>query len=150
MGRRTTQSDAITTALGLTGRGLLGIGRWLWRLITGKPAGRKLNQVALFADWQKIDALADTTNVHQAAQAVSQADRFFDHVMQLVGARGLTFADRIRSVESKLNHSTYQAVWDAHKLRNQLAHEHGMTVTVSDAKRVLNQFRVAARELGAF
>lgn len=150
MNRRNQQPDVITTALTLTGRGLFGIGKWLWRLVTGKPARSPLNKVALFADWQAIETVADTSDPHRLAQAVSQADRFVDHVMSLVGGRGPSFADRLRSLEGKLGQLAYQNLWDAHKLRNQLAHEHGRVATVVEAKRALQQFRDAARQLGAF
>ncbi len=150
MSRRSQPSDPITTALTMTGRGLLGIGKWLWRLVSGRPARAPLNKVALFADWQAIETVADSADAHRLAQAISQADRFVDHVMQLVGGRGASFADRLRSLEGRLGRLAYQELWDAHKLRNQLAHEHGRTISIDEAKQALSQFREAARQLGAF
>lgn len=150
MARRSSSPDLATSILTGLGTGLLGIGKWLWRLITGGKKRSRLNQAALFADWQQIEALAETTNPHQAAQAVSQADRFVDHVMKAVGGKGESFADRLKGLESKFERGTYQALWDAHKLRNRLAHEHGHQVPVAESQRAIRQFRSAARELGAF
>ncbi len=146
---RPQQSTTLTIATSL-GRGLAGICKWIWRVVRGPSDSKKLNQAALLADWQQIQALADSNDSVRLVQAVQQADRFFDHVMKLTGARGSSFAERLRSQESRFDSGTYQAAWAAHKLRNELAHQHGTSVTASDANRALGQFRSAARDLGAF
>lgn len=150
MSPRPRQPDLATSILTGLGTGLLGIGKWLWRVVTGGKQRSRLNRAALFADWQVIEQLVDTSDAHQAAQAVSQADRFVDHVMRLAGGRGQAFAERLRSLEGKFDRATYQALWEAHKLRNRLAHEHGSEVAVSESQRAIRQFRSAARALGAF
>ena len=97
MARRNQQQDPIANAFTALGRGLLGIGKWLWRVVNGGPSKGKLNKAALFADWQTIESLADSNDSIRLAQAVQQADRYVDHVMQLTGGRGASFADRLRS-----------------------------------------------------
>lgn len=149
MSRRRT-SDPIVAVASLLGTGLLGIGKFIWRLIRGEKARTGLNKVQLFADWQQIYELADSNDSARLAQAVQQADRFVDHVMQQVGGRGPTFADRLRSLEQRFDHATYQGLWDAHKLRNTLAHQHGSQALPAEVQRAMNQFRAAARTLGAF
>jgi len=147
---RRRSADPITSAITMAGTGLLGIGKWLWRGITGGKRKSGLNKIALFADWQQIQSLADSADQIRLAQAVQQADRFVDHVMRQVGGRGASFADRLRSLEQRFDQNTYQGLWDAHKLRNTLAHQHGANVSATEASRAINQFRAAARTLGAF
>lgn len=144
------KSDPITNIITTLGRGLVGIIKLVWRLITGKKSSRKLNQAALFADWQRIEALIENNDMSKSTLAIHQADRFVDHVMKLVGARGETFADRLRSLESKFDKQVYQSLWDAHKIRNQLAHQHGLVLNNQEIKKAISNYRKAARELGAF
>ena len=148
--RRKQSNDPIAAALAGIGSGLVGVGKLVWRVISGGKSKTKFNQAALFADWQTIESLADSSDAVHLSQAVQQADRFMDHVMQLAGARGMTFADRLRSLEPKFARNSYQELWNAHKLRNELAHQHGAKASVVAAKQALRQFRAAARELGAF
>jgi len=41
------------------------------------------------------------------------------------------------------------AVWYAHKLRNQIAHEHGFKIDYAQAKHALSTYRQALKDLGA-
>jgi hypothetical protein len=45
--------------------------------------------------------------------------------------------------------SNANAVWTAHKLRNQIAHEPGVTVTYEDARQALGAFKQALKDIGA-
>ena len=45
--------------------------------------------------------------------------------------------------------SNRNGLWDAHKLRNRIAHESDVRVTYSDAQHALANFRQALKNLGA-
>lgn len=143
-GRRREQSDGpnILTQLG---RALMALGR----LLFGRPKSR-LNQTQLLADFALIEQLLDSNDPIHAAQAIVRADSFLDEVMKQVGGQGASFADRLRSLESRFERTFYQGIWDAHKLRNDLAHNHGGSVDTYRARTALQTFRRAASALGAF
>jgi transposase len=45
--------------------------------------------------------------------------------------------------------SNADAVWQAHKLRNRIAHESDVTVSYDDARRALAGFKLGLKDLGA-
>ena len=84
--------------------------------------------------WKHVESLSDP------ARVVLEAEKVLDHAFTLRGYTG-TFADKLRRAERLLPH--YQQLWDAHKLRNRIAHEPGITVTPKQAERAAKQFRKA-------
>lgn len=143
--RRRREGDGQSNLLVQFGRALVALGR----LLFGRPKS-KFNQVQMLADFARIEQLLSSGDSIHAAQAVVQADAFLDRIMQSVGGQGASFADRLRSLEGRFDRNLYQAVWDAHKLRNELAHNHGSTVSTAQAQGPLQSFRRAASALGAF
>ncbi len=79
--------------------------------------------------------------------AVSDADKLLDYVMKQRGTAGDTMAERLRRSESALSHK--EAVWQAHKLRNHLAHEVSFDLVPSQARAAIKAFEQALRDLGA-
>ena len=120
----------------------------LWRLFT-KGSSTKLDQDKLKAQFLAIEQLLVSNDAIHAAQAIVRADSFVSDLMEQVGGQGATFADRLRSLESRFSGDTYQALWTAHKLRNTIAHEQ-ITISIGQARGALQTFRHAASQLGAF
>jgi len=56
--------------------------------------------------------------------------------------------ERLKKI-GKDRFSQLNAVWYAHKLRNQIAHEHGFSVDYNQAKHALGTYRQALKDLGA-
>lgn len=142
---RRAQADGSSNLVVQLGRTLAALGR----LLLGRPTSR-LNRVQLLADYAHIERLLETNDAIHAAQAVVRADSFLDGIMQQTGGQGTSFADRLRSLEGRFDRSLYQAVWDAHKLRNDIAHNHGRTISIGEGRSALQTFRSAASVLGAF
>ena len=116
------------------------------------PKGGKKNyrghlDRALVAErWNTIQAMS-LGGGNGLRQAVSEADKLFDYVMKTQGYPGETMADRLRVSQSKL--SDRNAVWNAHKLRNALAHEVGFDLVASHAQEALRGFERGLKDLGA-
>lgn len=127
------------------GAGLAALGK----LIFGRATSAKFNHVQLLAEFSRIEQLLESNDQIHAAQAVVRADSFLDGIFRQAGGRGASFADRLRSLESSFGKPLYQAIWDAHKLRNTIAHEH-VDVSVAGARVALQTYRRAASTLGAF
>lgn len=110
---------------------------------------KKFDSKLMLAKWLEIeDILKSSDNLH-LAQAVIKADSYFDKVMKESGARGETYADRLRSIEKSFDKDLYNQIWRAHKFRNLIAHEH-ITVTPNEAKIALNSLRRGISQLGVF
>jgi hypothetical protein len=76
---------------------------------------------------------------HSSLQ-ILEAEKILDGVFSHLGATG-SFADKLRSMESRIPNK--ESVWQAHKLRNRLAHEAGMHVSDHEAGRAIKTFERA-------
>ncbi len=116
----------------------------------GRQGGRggsvsRLSRTQVAERWSVIEAMA-AGGGNGLRQAVSEADKLLDHVMRSQGFRGETFAERLKAAQSRL--SNREAVWQAHKLRNALAHEVGFDLVPSHARSALDGFKKALKDLG--
>jgi hypothetical protein len=79
--------------------------------------------------------------------AVLNADKLLDQALRERGVRGETMGERMKT--AKDTWSNANAVWTAHKLRNQIAHESDVQVSYDDARRALAGFKQALKDIGA-
>jgi len=108
----------------------LGIGRGLWWLISF-PFRKKRDRVSLNLVDQKyiiskrreIESLVTSQSIIELKHAVMEADKLVDFILKKKGYTGETFAERLRSAERNIDHTTYQNIWEGHKIRNQIAHD---------------------------
>lgn len=79
--------------------------------------------------------------------AVLNADKLLDRALIELGLPGKTMGERMKRVNERF--SKVNAVWYAHKLRNQIAHEPDFELDYDEASRALAAFRQALKDLGA-
>lgn len=119
----------------------------LWRLLV-RPAAR-FDHEALRGRFSQIEQLATQDDGVHPAQAVLQADSFLDEVMKRSCGAGPHFSDRLKALGKRFDRNLYNLIWEAHKLRNRIAHEQPQ-VSSAAAKDAVSVFRRAASVLGAF
>lgn len=119
------------------------------RIFRIKSKNSKLDKVTNLKKWLDIKKLLDSDDEIHAKQAIIDADKFFDDIMKQLGVKGEGFADRLRSLESKMDHKKYQQVWEAHKIRNQISHEMDYKLSGIKAKNALENFRSGLENIGA-
>ncbi len=88
--------------------------------------------------WNNVLELKDPV------RQVMEADKVFDHLMKELGYEG-SFADKLKRAGPRF--ANVEDLWWAHKLRNRLAHEPGMTVTEKDRARSVRAFEKALASL---
>lgn len=110
---------------------------------TGKPIVR-FNPKTVQSRWSVIQGLM-TQGGNGLRQAVMEADKLLDYVLQGKGYRGDTMAERMRSANRQFTRRN--DVWAAHKLRNALAHEVGFDLVPSQVKQSINAFERAIKDL---
>jgi len=125
-----------------------GIGRGLWWLVSlpFRKRGRKAGLSApdrnhIIRKRQEIESLLNSSSIIELKHAVLEADKLVDFVLKKKGYRGETFAERLRSAETHINHDIYQNIWNGHKIRNQIAHDDGQidkNILISAAKKLLS------------
>jgi hypothetical protein len=97
--------------------------------------------------WLKIEQQLKRDEVTSYHITVLEADKLLDLALRERGAKGETMGERMKTM--KETWSNRNAVWSAHKLRNQIAHEADAVVSYDDARRALAGFKQGLKDLGA-
>jgi len=97
--------------------------------------------------WLGIEKQLTRENSANLSMVVLEADKLLDQALRERGIKGETMGERMKI--AKDTWSNANAVWTAHKLRNQIAHESGVVVGYDDARRALGAFKQALKDIGA-
>lgn len=99
------------------------------------------------AAWLHLENSLKKDNPATYPTAIIEADKLLDKALLEMGTPGKTMGERLKKAGG--NFSQQNAVWHAHKMRNQIAHEHGFRVEYTQAKHALSSFRQALKDLEA-
>ncbi len=97
--------------------------------------------------WKYIRTLLDGSTKSEWREAIIEADIMLDAILSQRGYEGENVSEKLRKIErSDLN--TLQDAWEAHKVRNQIAHE-GSAFDMSHtlASRTIQRYEAVFREL---
>jgi len=119
-----------------------GIGR-LFDLVFKKNQFEAFPRGELSKMWADVEAM-------EPKMAIIEADKLVDTVLKRAGIKGESMADRLRRCEKIVDRSSYQAMWDAHKVRNQIVHEFDHGFDDNRANEVLWKMKKFLVSLGAF
>jgi hypothetical protein len=124
---------------------LVGIALLVVISVTRRP-GKILNQSKYREKWLRIMNEIDNHNQSSLAIGVLNADRLIDEALRERGIAGETLGERMKN--GKALFSDRQGLWEAHKLRNKIAHEE-LKVSARQAHSALNKFKTALKDIGA-
>lgn len=128
--------------------GVLIIGGLLLAVMTVAKKGQSQLDVDKYRSrWLAIEQQLTKDNPATYNLCILEADKLLDHAMRARGLKGETMGDRLKN--SKNIWSNRNAIWSAHKLRNQIAHEADVDVNYDDARRALAGFKRALKDVGA-
>jgi len=97
--------------------------------------------------WLKIENSLIKDDPRSYNLAVIDGDKLLDKALNEMGLPGKTMGEKLKRVTDRFEKPN--AVWSAHKLRNQIAHESGFNAEYAQAARALAAFRQALKDLGA-
>ena len=81
--------------------------------------------------------------------AVMEADNILNDALRYAGIRGTNLGEKLKNI--KCSHMpNLEDVWDAHKLRNEIAHETNFTLKRDTVERALDAYGAALKNLGVF
>ena len=102
---------------------------------------------AINSHWEHVESLADGATVSEWREAIIEADIMLDDALAKQGYGGDGVGEKLKSVEPTELHSLQDA-WEAHKVRNQIAHE-GSAFNLSEtlARRTIARYASVLREL---
>ena len=96
--------------------------------------------------WERILKNSDSLNENDWRLAIIEADIMLDELLEKMGLVGETIGDRLKTVQSA-DFKTIDAAWEAHKIRNQIAHEGGeFIINQHETKRVIGLYESVFQE----
>jgi hypothetical protein len=91
--------------------------------------------------WQHILDLMNSNNVNDWKQAILGADIMLSDILDRMALPGDTMGDKLKSI-NKGDFPKIDDAWEAHKIRNQIAHEGSdFILTQHEALRILNLYK---------
>jgi hypothetical protein len=126
----------------------------LFKFLGGSGKQRRRSTVSqqthenIKSEWANIRDLLQGKSPSQLRQALISADKCLDNALRDV-VPGEAMGERLKEAESKFDRITYDKIWKAHKVRNNLVHEagyepphHVMTGAIEDLRRGLSSLGV--------
>lgn len=99
--------------------------------------------------WRHIQDLIASVNPSDWRTAIMEADIMLDEMLTRQGYTGAGVGEKLKEVEAA-DFDSLQDAWEAHKVRNQIAHQ-GSSFDLSEtlARRTIGRYEVVFREFGA-
>ena len=99
--------------------------------------------------WKHIESLMEGASASQWREAITEADIMLDDLLMRRGYTGVGVGEKLRSA-TRTDFHTLDDAWEAHKVRNQIAHE-GSAFDLSEtlARRSIARYEAVFREFDA-
>ena len=117
-------------------------------LTPAKSAEEKKEEAVKNEKWKIIIEHIESENANDWRLAILEADIVLGEMLDKLGYRGEGIGEQLKSVD-KSDFMTIDDAWEAHKIRNSIAHE-GATflITEREAKRVIGLYKKVFEEHG--
>lgn len=112
-----------------------------------KKGGIQLDVDKYRLKWMGIERQLNKDDQSGCVLAVLNADKLLDQALRDRGIKGQTMGERMKTAKGMWSNAN--AVWSAHKLRNQIAHESDHHLAYEDARRAIAGFKQALKDVGA-
>lgn len=126
---------------------ILIVGVILFAVITLGKRSSTLNVEKYRTKWLAIEQSIARDSEASCHIAILNADKLVDQALREKGYKGQSMGERLKSAKSDLPHR--DNIWQAHKVRNQIAHEPDAKVSYDQTRRALAQFKQTLKDLGA-
>lgn len=116
--------------------------RDVMQFLTIKPYGAK----RITKSWSKIKDYLNSGLESEYKIAVIEADNMLDNSLKRIGYAGSTLEERL----SKMTSATLpniKDVYDVHKIRNSIVHDPNFSLSLDDAKKILDIYEIAFKNL---
>lgn len=124
------------------------VGALLFAVITLTKKGVSALDVDKYRQkWLRIEQKLTRDDVSSHVLVILDADKLLDHALRERGLKGETMGERMKSAKAVWTNTN--AIWSAHKLRNQIAHETDVRIDFDSARRALASFKQALKDVGA-
>jgi len=98
------------------------------------------------ARWQKVVDHSLSENENDWRLAILEADIMLDELLDVQGYRGDTMGDKMKQVE-RSDFNTIDMAWEAHKARNQIAHQGSQfDLNLREVRRIIGLYEKVFKE----
>lgn len=119
----------------------------LFAFITLGKRGKPLAVDKYRVRWMTIEHSLIKDQPASYHMAILNADKLVEQALKDSGVTGQTMGERLKNAKAQF--TRLDALWSAHKLRNQVAHEPDVKISYDQARRALAGFKRALKDLGA-
>lgn len=96
--------------------------------------------------WQTVQTYMVSPNPADWKLAILEADLILDEMIEKMRYPGVNLGDRMKAIE-KSDFTSLNEAWEAHKVRNRIAHEGAdFSISRTEARRVLGLYETVFRE----
>jgi len=126
---------------------LLVAGMLLVFLVGKGRSATGLNKEKYHVAWLGIEQQLKRNDDSSFYLTILNADKLLDQALRERGFKGETMGERMKTAKKTWTNENH--VWNAHKLRNRIAHETNVRVSFDETRRALVAFKQALKDLGA-
>jgi hypothetical protein len=90
--------------------------------------------------WRKVVEYTESNNPNDWKQAIIEADIMLDQLLTKLGYQGATIGEKLMRV-TRGDFKTLTQAWDAHNVRNRIAHESGYEINQLEARETIGFYR---------
>ncbi|PIR46616.1 MAG: hypothetical protein COV07_03305 [Candidatus Vogelbacteria bacterium CG10_big_fil_rev_8_21_14_0_10_45_14] len=98
-------------------------------------------------DFDRLLNMVDSDNPAEWKIAILEADKMLEALVYQLGFEGDSLGERLRNADTS-RMTTLESAWEAHKIRNRVAHEPRHVLTKREARRALTQYEAVLHEFG--
>ena len=130
-------------------RGLWSVIKFPFTLKKGAKSSGRINPAVAIQLAQHWDGIGQYLhNPATYSVAVTEGDKLLDAAFQAASFSGNNMGERLQTARPVFESALYQRIWDAHKMRNMIAHQVGTTISQAEAQASVYTFQAALRVLG--
>lgn len=116
-------------------------------MMVTKKGEKHLDVTKYRSAWMRIEQGLQRDQSASYTLAILEGDKLLDQALRERGIQGQTMGERMKTHQARWTNAN--AVWGAHKMRNQIAHETDFTPSYNDARRALAGFKQGLKDIGA-
>jgi len=105
-----------------------------------------INKSVVLKRWQEVLKKFKIGTNESSVLAIIEADSLIDFILKEIGITGLDMGERLKSIK-KEQLPCLDELWNVHKLRNRIAHEHGFSISQKETNDVLKIYQKVLKEL---
>lgn len=115
-------------------------------VILEKREGSEVNLEKLNQNWQNVLNHLNSANESEWKLAIIEADKLIDDLLVQKGYQGESLAERLNMIDKK-SMKSFELLWEAHKVRNRIAHKLDFKINRNEALKVISYYGEALKDL---